>query len=618
MTLGGYMGKLLRVDLSRERVSQEELAESILRKYLGGTGLGAWVLHNEVPPNLEWSDPENRLIIASGPVGGTRLEGSGTISVVTKGPLTGGPASSQANGFMGAFMKFAGFDAIVLQGAARRWLYLYLHDGTAELRDAAHLVGKDTWETEEALEKELGKGERQLSVYSIGVAGENLVKFAALVGDRGHVAGHNGTGAVMGSKKLKAVAAARGQRPVPVQDRERASALAKEFFETKVNDPGGGRRHYDWGTSSLYEEVYPAGRLPVKNLTTAFFGPVKEFTGESYRSHWKIKPNSCWACRNHHCHKAQLTEGPYAGFAGEEPEYEIMAAFGSLIGQTDPGAAFVLANECDRLGLEGCEAGWIVSMLMECFERGFLTGKDTDGLEMTWGNVEAVRAMLRRIAHRQGFGAVLADGVKRACERLGGVALDCGIYVQNGNCPRTYDLRAGQWSALFDDVTASTGVKEADQSHQEELGIKQRDPFSPVEIPAIMVKVKAKGFFRDSLVVCGQANAGYMREYIPFLNAVTGWDFTAEEALEVGMRIAHLTKAYAVRAGVTPEKEMLSPRLGAAPRDGPAQGKSILPVWDQMLANYYHFMGWDRRTGYPLPETLRKAGLAELIPTLWG
>ncbi|MDO8672721.1 MAG: aldehyde ferredoxin oxidoreductase N-terminal domain-containing protein, partial [Dehalococcoidia bacterium] len=202
----GYEGRILRVDLSTGKLWDESVDAATMRKFIGGTGLGAKILYEEVPPGVEWSDPENRLIVGSGPFGGTKVMGSGTISIVTKGPMTNGATSTQANGFLGAYMRFNGYDAIVFQGASDHLVYLYLDEGKAEIRDASHLADKDTWETQDAIAAELGKRDSQLSVFSIGPAGENMVKFAAVAGDKGHVAGHNGPGAVMGAKKLKAIA----------------------------------------------------------------------------------------------------------------------------------------------------------------------------------------------------------------------------------------------------------------------------------------------------------------------------------------------------------------------------------------------------------------------------
>jgi len=214
----GYAGKVLRVNLTDEHISEEVLDEATLRKWVGGVGFGARYLYDEVPPGVEWNDPENRLIVASGPLGGTKVGGSGTISISAKGCLTNGATSTQANGFMGAYMKFSGYDAVVFHGMAKRWVYLYMHDGKAELRDARQLIGKNTWETEDEIKAELGYREKEASVFCIGPAGENLVKFAGIFGDKDHAAGHNGVGAVMGSKKLKAFCAVRGRTSLKVAD----------------------------------------------------------------------------------------------------------------------------------------------------------------------------------------------------------------------------------------------------------------------------------------------------------------------------------------------------------------------------------------------------------------
>ncbi|MDP2952809.1 MAG: aldehyde ferredoxin oxidoreductase C-terminal domain-containing protein, partial [Chloroflexota bacterium] len=578
MTLDGYTGKVLRVDLESGRLSHEELDEALLRQYVGGTGLGAWYLYKEVPPTLDWSDPQNRLIIASGPLGGTSLDGTGSFSVVTKGALTNGAASSQANGFLGAFLKFCGFDAIVIQGTAPRWVYLYIEEGKAELREASHLMGKDTWETEALIRSETGKKERQLSVACIGPAGENLVRFAALVAEKTHVAGHNGIGAVMGSKRLKAVAVARGQRAVTINDRQAFSAQAKELFLKRINDEAVGKRLYLWGPNTLYTISEPTGRLPVKNLTASSWPLAEKFAAPYYRQHWQIKPNPCWACRNHHCYRIKVLEGPYSGYEGEEPEYEIMAALGSNIGLTDPGAAFMLCNEVDRLGMEGIEAGWITSWLMECYEKELITRDEVDGLDLTWGNAEVVKALLHRIARRQGVGDFLAEGMMRSCESKGGAARECGVYTLKGNTPRAFEVRAGMWSEILDEATSNLGFAENAITHVEEFGLAQTDPYSPEEVPFLAAAMKGKTVFMDSLVICFHCTGHFIQPLVELLNAATGWDFTKEEARDVGLRVVNLMRAYNLRAGIGPGVEKPSARLLAAPTSGPAQGKSIASV----------------------------------------
>jgi aldehyde:ferredoxin oxidoreductase len=605
----GYTGKILRVDLTNEQITEEYPSEDILRLHIGGVGLGAKFLYSEVPPGVEWNDPENRLIFATGPVNGSKVAGSGSFCVVTKGPLTNGAASSQANGFFGAYLKFAGFDAIVFRGCAPRWLYLYIHNGTAELRDAEHLRGKDTLETEELVNAELGKTGREMSVYAVGPAGENLVKFACIVGDKGHVAAHNGVGAVMGSKRLKAVAIAQGKTAVVAKDKAKLSTLARKTLQDFKATP-----MYDWGTSGLYSMCYQGGMLPIKNLTTSTFPEFEKFTGPYYRSRFElIKRNPCLACPSHHCHIFKVTEGPYAGHTGEEPEYECLAAWGSLIGQTDVGAAFMLSDLSDRLGLETNESGWLIAFLMECFEKGLISQKETDGLQMNWGNVEAVKAMLYKIASRQGFGDLLAEGLMRTAQKLGGEALNIGVYVKKGHAPRGHDHRA-EWNQMFDTATSNTGTIETGV-------LSVADHFSPEEVSGTVAKAKGKNIFVDSLVMCQFAANALLSPKIDHLvdmvNAITGWDMTPEEAMRSGVRTVNLLRAFNIRHGIGPQVEAPSTRYSSAPTDGPAKGKSIAPYWEQMLDNYYKEMGWDRMSGRPLPKTLQSLGLDYIVSDIW-
>ncbi|MDO8692400.1 MAG: aldehyde ferredoxin oxidoreductase C-terminal domain-containing protein [Dehalococcoidia bacterium] len=603
----GFTGKILRVDLGAESITEESPDELVLREYLGGTGLGSHYLYGEVSPGVGWADPENRLILAAGPLSGTRMAGAGAYSVVTKGPLTEGGASTQAMGYFGAYLKLCGYDAVVFQGQARRWVYLNVFPGGAELRDATYLRGKDTWENEIAIKSELGKGKRDLSVVGIGPAGENLVKFAAIVGDEGHVAAHNGVGAVMGSKRLKAVAAARGRTSVAIKDKARFSALTKKLIEEVKTHPTYGMIH-KWGNSFLYPRYAVSGILPVKNMTTNIFPDAEKFSREHYGTRCEMKWNPCWACPMRHCHLMKITEGPYAGYEGEEPEYECWAAFSSLIGQSDVGAAFMLNDVTDRLGMDGNETGWLLAFAMECYERGVLSKQDTGGLELNWGNVEGARALLHKVARREGIGNVLADGVKRAAETIGGQALEIGVYMKKGHAPRGHDHRA-RWTEILDYATSGTGTIETGP-------LAVSDPFSPEAVAAVVAGGKSR-LFVDSLVTCmfptmtmTDNKVGHLVE---ILNAATGWDFTESEADRVGLRIANLLRVFNLRHGVGIDVEQPSLRYGSAPVDGPIQGKSIMPSWDALLDEYYRLMGWDRKTGYPLPETLRGLGLTKAL-----
>lgn len=616
-SLNGYTGKVLKVDLTTRQITEEIVDEAILKKYLGGVGLGAYYLYNEVLPGVGWSDPENCLIFAVGPLNSIRIAGAGTFSVTTKGALTNGAASSQANGFFGAYLKSCGFDAIAITGKAENPVYLYIHDGFAELRDADYLHGKDTWETENLVKQELGKTERELSIFSIGPAGENLVRFACIVGDEGHVAAHNGIGAVMGSKNLKAVAAARNRKQSITRNKENLDLLIKEHYDKFKDD-----YHYSVGTSESMARAYTGGLLAVKNLTTTStsstsFPEHYKFHHGYPRSHFQIKPNPCFACRAKHCHIMKVTEGPYAGFVGEEPEYEQWAAWSSLIGQIDPGAAVMLANEVDRLGMDNNETGWIIAWLMECFERGLITAKDLNG-ELKWGDVEATKAMIRRIAFRQDSGDSLAEGIMRASRKIGGETADCAVYTLKGNTFRTHDFHAFWWE-LFDTCVSNTGTIETHTAFERtQLGLPATfDPFSPEDISTLVAKTKGSMQFEDSLVTCRFVSVSNLELLCKILNEVTGWDYNIPMAMETGRRIVNLIKVFNLRHGIPSELDAPSARLGLMPTEGPAKGKSILPFWKQMLRNYYEHMGWDSETGKPLPDTLRNLGLEYTIEDIW-
>jgi aldehyde:ferredoxin oxidoreductase len=606
-----YEMRILRVDLSSERIDEVPISNEVARKYIGGTGLGAKFLYEEVPPGVEWYDPKNRMMICTGPLAGTKVAGSGTFSVVSKGPMTNMAGATQANGFFGAFLRFSGFDGMIIQGAAQKWKRLHIHDGKAELLDAEPLVGKDTWETEEAVRREVDK---RCSVFSIGPGGENGVRFAAIVGDRGHVAAHNGLGAVMGSKKLKAVSVERGQGAVAVKEPTLLSQAAKALYkEAEGFDPG----LVQWGTACAFPIMEKIGMLPVRNYTTNIFPEFEKFAGQYLRTHFKVKPAPCWACPMAHCHMIEVTEGPYKGFAGEEPEYECLAAMGPIIGQPDPGAAVMLANLVDRLGIDVNETGYLIGWLMECYEKGFLKKNDLDGIEMKWGAVEATAAMLKKIAHRDGCGKMFAEGVKRAAEKVGGEALNCAVYTQKGASPRGHDHR-GNWAEMIDTCLSNTGTVESTGgfAQADQLGLPPlQNRFDPLEVSTQNARLNGRRQFEDSLGVCRFCMHDF-KLTLDCLNAVTGWEFTIPEAMDVGRRIINQLRVFNLRHGLTKEIEAPSFRYGSTPTDGAAKGNCVQPHWEALRRNYYQQMGWDPETGRPLPETLKRLGLAGLVKDL--
>jgi len=421
--------------------------------------------------------------------------------------------------------------------------------------------------------------------------------------DKGHSASHNGSGAVMGSKRLKAVAVAKGSRRVSVNDSER---LKRVKTRGGLNTVGGVYSSYLSG----------AGTLPVKNYTTSCWtieeDTLQMFSEKYIRDHFKSRPSPCWACPANHCNMMSIVEGPYKGMVVEEPEYEQLAAWGPVIDNKDVASAFMLSGVCDKLGFDNNEAGWLVGWVMECYEKGYLTKEDTCGLEMTWGNVEAVRQLLYMIAHRQGIGDLLAEGVMRASQKVGGEAAECAIYTKKGNSPRGHDHRS-RWGEMFDTVVSNTGTLE---THVSVMTPQAAGRGHPMATSLEVATTKGLMELEDSAVTC-RFHTGMNAEVISeAVSAVTGWDFTPEEAKAVGLRAVNLMKAFNIRCGIKKEHDYPSERYGSTPQDGPSKGISIMPHWETMLSNYYTLMGWDPETGIPLRETLENLGIGHVYEDL--
>jgi len=311
-----------------------------------------------------------------------------------------------------------------------------------------------------------------------------------------------------------------------------------------------------------------------------------------------------------------ITEGPYEGMVVEEPEYEQLAAWGPVIDLKDVSSALMLSSLTDRLGFENNEAGWLMGWVMECFEKGYLTKDQLDGLEMRWGDAEGVRQLLYMIAHRQGIGDLLAEGVMRASQKIGGEAAKCAIYTAKGNTPRGHDHRT-RWFEMFDTSVSSTGTLETGGTVLYLGGPELQGPGYPTDVSTFAAETKGMMVFEDSLVLCRFNSRMNLVLESEAVSAVTGWDFTPEEAKKVGLRAVNLMKAFNTRAGMTRELDLPSTRYGSTPADGPSKGVSIAPHWEEMLNNYYNLMGWDVETGKPLPETLKKLGLEHVIKDLW-
>ncbi len=617
----GFAGRILRVDLTKKVTWVETLGAEEWRESLGGVGIGAKVLYEEVSKDTHWDDPENRLVMATGPFAGLPVWGASGLTVCTRGAMTNGATSTQANGFFGTNLKYSGYDAVVFQGQSADWVYLYIRDDVVELRDAQSLLGKDTWETQQALEDISGFRGHQLSVYSCGVAGENLVRFAAIHGDYGHVASKNGCGAVMGSKRVKALAIVRGSRALPVHDAAGLMNVADKIgYELRTD--ASTKNLYELGTLSAVVGLQKLGALPIKNYTTNTW-PVdadpKRWEGRALRDGFEHRGHQCSACGMKHCHQQVIAEGEHKGSIVDEPEYEGWSGCGWTIGCTNPQEVAWLNTQVDRAVVDVNEFGWVVGWVMECFEKGYITKEMLGGLEPRWGDIKAAYALLQMIVKREGFGDILAEGVKRAAEHLGGEAQKCAVYTMKGSSPRGHDHR-GRWEEMLDTCTGSTGSLEAGQMvAPQELQLPMRiNPFDATQVTQVVSGMLGRRHFEDSLGSCIFTTRTSLENLCNALNSATGWDYTVEEAMQFGRRTACLLRAFNVRCGITPEMERPSERYGSQPVDGPASGQNVMDHWENMVASWYERVGYDRKTGNPKPELLRSLGLDYVANDLWG
>lgn len=624
----GFAGKLLRVDMTKGKCWSEPWGADEQRELLGGIGLGAMILLKETAAksgkgNVGWDHPENRLILATGPLAGLPVWGTGGLTVVTIGAGTNGPTSTQANGFFGTNLKYCGYDAIVIQGQAKTWQYLYINDDTVELRDARDLVGKDTWETQDALSAKLGLTGHQLSVYSIGPAGENLVRFSAIQGDYGHVASKNGVGAVMGKKKLKALAIVKGTKPLAAVDPRGLMQAADDIAHGLRSDPAA-YSLYQYGTLPGVVNLSKLGALPIKNYTTNLPPADVDMTkweAPKLREGFDHRGHQCNACGMHHCHMSVIRSGERKGQIVDEPEYEGWSGAGWTIGVSRPedqeGVAW-LNTQLDRACLDVNEFGWVCGWVMECQEKGYITEEQL-GFKLGWGDIKGANRLIEMISHRKGLGNVLAEGQKRAAEKIGGPAKDCAIYFEKGAVPRGHDHR-GRWEEMLDVATSGTGTMETgNPTFPTELGQPAKiNSFNGEEVAHYVAGLRGRKNFEDSLGICIFTVRTPVTNICRALSAATGWNYTLADAIYFGNRTAAINRVVSLRCGITPEVEKPSKRYSSTPVDGPAKGQSIAAQWDKMVSIWYQDVGYDQKTGKPLPETLRRYGLDWLVKDVWG
>lgn len=614
---GGYMGKILRVDLSTRKVVEDNLPEeSVLRKYLGGQALAQLFLLHELPRDVTPLDPENRLVFMTGPLAGTRKTPAGTAySVTTFSNITrfgssgkGAVVTGCSTGFWASYLKFAGYDGIIISGASKTPVYLWINNGKTEIREASGIWGKDTHESIEAIKRELDQP--RAKVAAIGPAGENLVSFAMVVNDHNHSAAH-GAGVVMGSKNLKAIAVY-GTKNVPVNNPAKLLEAGKSW------------------RGKLTPHQYPKVRHGV-----GFGGPLRTLINRNFQStilpqanadfdKQEYTPRTCYACEMQCPYDVKLTTGKHAGdiyhLNGGSESIE-GAAF--TFGITGPDV-FYLTNLLNSLGIEASHFGCAAGLAFEAYAKGLITARDTDGLELEWGNADVVEKLIRKVATRDGWlGNAIADGVKAVANKIGGEAHALVANIKGG-APAMHDWRP-YTGMMLGQMVSSGGVKSQFSAYE----ILYAAP--DLGYAAMSDRASAAGKGKEVLVhgsnklFCGAAGVcwfgepigrpGIYQNLIDSMIAVTGWeDFSKEEALMVGERAWQMEHILHLRYGWTPEEDLTNfgPRLREPIPDGPFQGFTFAQFLPDLVYDFYRQCGWNEATGLPALDTLKRMGLENL------
>lgn len=623
---GGYRSKVLRVDLTAGGIREDPLPdEATLRRVIGGTGLALHYLLRETTAANRSTDPETPLIFMTGPLAGTPAPSSSNYVVVSLNydvPYAAG--TGHAHGFWAARLKHAGYEGIIVTGRSASPVYLWIDDNRVELRDARPLWGQDTRETERLIKHELGGNEAEISVACIGPAGEAMLHGASVKNDRNHGAGKGSPGAVMGSKRLKAIAV-RGTGRVPLA---RSSAFLDTvtrweqnlFVQPEGGTPPVGALLHNAGITRHYHLVGEFSMVASKNLTDPAWGKVYGHNYVEGCGQWLVEPQPSYNCKISCAYDVRMTSGPFAGYTaslcggGENTE-----GAAGLIGVEDPGAAVMMTDFYDAMGLESSTAGAIVAAAFEAYNRGLISKQDTGGLELTWGNHEAAMDLIRQMIAHEGFGGRLAaDGMKEAARALGKGADQFLLHVKGAG----YNLHDWRpvWSVLLGQVISGAGpcwqAPGVDAwTTEPDFGYKGHPEGTTAEgKPEAVRLTQLKKLWEDCLGVCWFACWGVkdVTKLAPAaLAEATGWsDFDTAEALAVGERVANMMRLLYVRRGFTRSDELdLSPRLLEPPASGVAQGKSIASALPGMVDRYYELMGWDVASAQPRRETIARLGL---------
>ncbi len=607
----GYNGKILRVNLTTKTITTEALKEEMCRKYLGGAGFVAYYLWNELKPGIDPLGPENKLIFALGPLTGHILPGASRNCIGAKSPLAKGIAKSEVGGFWMAEFKRAGYDAVIFEGKAEKPVYLWVHDGEVEIRDAGYLWGKETKETQDAIRAELG--DEKIHVAMIGPGGENLVRFACIMEGCFDAAGRGGLGAVMGSKNLKAVAA-RGHTLPPVADSDLIKGVRQQMTHPYPQS--------EFGTGGGIQMIggEASGDLPIRNFRDGVFPEVKDINATVLRDTVRTGMEGCFACMVR-CKKIVKIEEPYKvdpAYGG--PEYETLASIGSNCGVKDIKAICRGNQLLNAYSLDSISAGSAISFAIECYERGLLTKKDTGGLELKWGDADLMLKLIDMIARREGFGDFLAEGTARMSEKIGKGSKAFALHVK-GLEPGMHDPRVGSALAL----TYMTAANGADHCHAEPDGLLAVPPIFAMYHPfglnepvkqndlgtykvAVYKASEIRAVLNDCLVACHFPSINF-QQMVDLLKGLTGWDTGTVELVRIGERVLTLMRMFNLREGLTAEDDVLPERLlGPTTNGALAKFQADRAGYDRMRKYFYTLMNWDSN-GVPLPEKVEDLGL---------
>ncbi|MGQ9542800.1 MAG: aldehyde ferredoxin oxidoreductase family protein [Candidatus Bathyarchaeia archaeon] len=614
----GYMGKILRVDLTNSRLLIETLEEGKLKKYVGGSGLASRIIFDELDPSVKPLSPSNILVFMTGPLTGTASPLCGRYCVCTKSPLTGLWAEAHSAGFWGPELKFSGYDGIIIEGKSEKPVYISIIDGQVEIRDASALWGKDTYTTEKLVKEDLDCSD--VKVASIGQAGERGVLFASIINDLGRAAGRCGVGAVMGSKNLKAVAV-RGSRirVVPAARDEMLNEFLRRIYVTIRTHPTA-QIYASYGTDGIMSMMHEYGDVPIKYFTKGYWPEgVSKICGEEMAKTILKRQWACYRCIIA-CGRHVKIMNCGGEIDGAGPEYETCASLGTLC-MNDNLESIAVGNDlCNRYGIDTISTGSVIAFAMECYERGLITDEDTEGLAIRWGDSKVILELIHKIGMNVGFGSVLARGVREAAKKIGKGAEEFALHVKGLEIPM-HDPRAFKGLGL-QYATSHRGachlrglVYHVEQGERiPDLGIHkryQRFTFEDKAFPVIAVQNWHDVL--DSLIMCKFAMIP-PASVLAILNMVTGWDLKLEELIMVGERTYNLKRAFNLLCGSGRSEDTLPKRFLEEPlKDGGCKGEVV--ELDLMLDRYYEARGWNSN-GFPTRMKLHELGLEDVSSRL--